>query len=959
MTTTSVGYTSSGRASKRRDIILVTLLTLLALLLRSTRLDFQPLWWDEGYSVWFANQSLLQIARLTALDIHPPLYYVLLSLWTQFFGLGPVALRWFSVLVGVAAVPLIYLVGYGLSGRRVGLAGAVLLAINPLHIYYSQEVRMYALMTVWSLLAVGAAGRWLRLGRRIRHDYRPPAPRWLGGYVAAITLALYTQYYAGFLLVGIALAGLLVLWQQRAERAQFLTWLGAQGLAGVLFLPWVIYAGPKLVPYVSQKVVVDADRPLNLFSYLFRHFSAFSIGHLEGPLASWWPLGLIGLILLASGLVRLWQQRPLQAGHGLTLRFLGVILTVVLALGWLVNLTYPFFPERGERLLLLVLPVFLLLLAVTWSPPDPIRSREQQLVLLPARSALPRLFVGSMIALAVLSLSAFYTEERYPQEDYRPLIGQVMQWGRAEDTVFAIYPWQVGYFWSYGNKNGPQPILSPSVEWGSEITTVLDEALARGHVWFPMHLSLGGILETDVEQYLYANDYQLANRWYSTSTRVTGWMAPPQAGSTIVEVPATFDDGVVVTVRYTPRTLLAANDVLPVTLELSNTEGDHIASLSLVGPDGRLWAQQDIPVAQDGTERVGLLVPAGMPAGIYALRFGLAHPDSLRPIGLAQPDDAATEVTLGDVIVQTPPATPPIQALPIEHRYTATLGDTARLLGYSATGGVLLPGDDLTINLFWQGLADAGRGDYAAFIQLLDNNGQVAVGWEGLPVAWHPTNTWQPGELVRSQHVMRLPATLSAGKFTLVAGLFDPVTGERLSATWPSGPFNLFKRTAPQASLGKLRIGERKRITTAPQPRVRTDASMAQLGKLLGYDVSLTRVAPGEPLTITLYWQPTESTNTRYTVFIHLIDEQGVIVGQSDSEPMGGNHPTSSWLPDEYITDQHTITVDSNALLGSAKLLVGFYDPVSGQRIPWVNSERQITGDALTLPTNLRITTIR
>ncbi len=50
------------------------LLTGLALLLRAARLDFQPLWWDEGYSVWFATPSFGQMAALTAQDIHPPLY---------------------------------------------------------------------------------------------------------------------------------------------------------------------------------------------------------------------------------------------------------------------------------------------------------------------------------------------------------------------------------------------------------------------------------------------------------------------------------------------------------------------------------------------------------------------------------------------------------------------------------------------------------------------------------------------------------------------------------------------------------------------------------------------------------------------------------------------------------------------------------------------------------------------
>jgi 4-amino-4-deoxy-L-arabinose transferase-like glycosyltransferase len=937
------------------------LLTLLSLLLRAARLDFQPLWWDEGYSVWFAHQPLGDMLRLTALDIHPPLYYALLGAWSQVFGLEPVALRWLSVAAGVAAVPLIYLVGYWLSGRRVGLAAAFLLAINPLHIYYSQEMRMYALVALCSLLAIGAAGRWLGLGRRIRGDTQPAGWGWLAGYVAAITLALYSQYYAAFLLAGLAVAGGVVLWRRRVGRERALLWLAAQGGAVLLFLPWFLYAAPKLVPYVSQKIVADSDQPLGLLRYLARHLAAYGAGHLEGPLAGWWPLGLLGVILLAAGLIRLARRRPLEPGHTLVLGFLTITLSVVLGLGWLVNLGYPFFPDRGERLLLLGLPAFILLLSATWMPPDPVRSPGQRIVVLPPRSPLPRLFVAGLALLAALSLAAFYTVPRYAGEDYRPLIGQVMQWGRAEDTVFAIYPWQVGYFWSYGLPNGPQPELSPGDDWGPEVEAALEDALGRGRVWMPMHLSLGGILEGAAERYLGQDNSQLANRWYSRTTRLTGWAAPQPdpAGDTAVTASARFDGGVAVSVSYTPQLLSADNDVLPVTLELTGGAGQPLASLRLASADGRIWAQRDMLLEQDGALQVGLLTPAGMPAGRYALRLSLARPEDGRPIGLLEPAGSGSELALGEIDVQAPATPPPLSALPMEHSQEATLGDAARLLGYSATPGPLLPGDDLIVNLFWQALPGAANSNLSAFVQLLDRQGQVAAGWEGPPVPWRPTGDWQPGELLRSQHTLRLPATLPASRYSLVAGLFDPTTDQRLPATWQAGPFDILTRSSQQASLGQIRIQARELTTTAPEPRVATDAKLERLGKLVGYDLANTRVAPGDALDLTLYWQPTETTGERLTVFVHLLDEQGVIVGQSDGEPASGSRPTSSWLPDEFIADRHSVRVQSDALLGPATLLVGLYDPATGQRLLWIGAEGQITGDAFRLPTTLRITTVR
>src|SRR5512135_228648 len=91
---------------------------LAGLALRVVRLEFQPLWWDEGYSVWFATHSLGQMALLTAQDIHPPLYYALLHGWIRLFGAGPVALRLLSVIFGVLTIPAIYLAGRQMIGRR-------------------------------------------------------------------------------------------------------------------------------------------------------------------------------------------------------------------------------------------------------------------------------------------------------------------------------------------------------------------------------------------------------------------------------------------------------------------------------------------------------------------------------------------------------------------------------------------------------------------------------------------------------------------------------------------------------------------------------------------------------------------------------------------------------------------------------------------------------------------------
>ena len=101
------------------------------------------------------------------MDIHPPLYYWLLSLWAVPFGQGEAALRGFSVVLGTLMVWATWGLGRALGGRAVGLAAAALLAVSPLAVQYSQEVRMYALA---GLLAAASSWAGLALLRALQDD---------------------------------------------------------------------------------------------------------------------------------------------------------------------------------------------------------------------------------------------------------------------------------------------------------------------------------------------------------------------------------------------------------------------------------------------------------------------------------------------------------------------------------------------------------------------------------------------------------------------------------------------------------------------------------------------------------------------------------------------------------------------------------------------------------------------
>lgn len=200
---------------------------LLALALRLYGIAAESLWLDEATSLMLARMSIPTLVEWTALDIHPPLYYILLHFWIA-LGESEAIIRGLSLLAGMLNVLVIYDLGRTLFDGRTGLLSAILLALAPFHIWYSQEARMYA----WITLLVSSSILLAIKAWRGRHWIR-----W-AGYVLVTTAALYTHYYAVFAILLENLFFLYLLALRRVDRMFFWRWAAAQVAIFVLFLPW-------------------------------------------------------------------------------------------------------------------------------------------------------------------------------------------------------------------------------------------------------------------------------------------------------------------------------------------------------------------------------------------------------------------------------------------------------------------------------------------------------------------------------------------------------------------------------------------------------------------------------------------------------------------------------------------------------------------------------------------------
>jgi hypothetical protein len=90
--------------------------------------------------------------------------------------------------------------------------------------------------------------------------------------------------------------------------------------------------------------------------------------------------------------------------------------------------------------------------------------------------------------------------------------------------------------------------------------------------------------------------------------------------------------------------------------------------------------------------------------------------------------------------------------------------------------------------------------------------------------------------------------------------------------------------------------------------------------------LSRDNAQPGDIIQISLNWMVDEPIEQRYKVFLHLVDENGQIIAQRDSEPGGGLALTTTWTPGEIIVDNHGLFVPVRTKPGHYTLLLGLYD---------------------------------
>jgi 4-amino-4-deoxy-L-arabinose transferase-like glycosyltransferase len=128
----------------------------------------------------------------------------------------------------------------------------------------------------------------------------------------------------------------------------------------------------------------------------------------------------------------------------------------------------------------------------------------------------------------------------------------------------------------------------------------------------------------------------------------------------------------------------------------------------------------------------------------------------------------------------------------------------------------------------------------------------------------------------------------------------------------------------------------------------RLDANFGGVMRLLGYNLqpATCNLQPGDSLTVTLYWQSLAEINQDYSVFVHLLDENDLIIAQRNTFPGLGSFPTTLWQVGDAIADTYTLTLPETTYApSSAELEVGLFDLATGERLPVYGAEGEAVDD--------------
>ncbi|MFZ0547228.1 MAG: hypothetical protein WAM60_17405, partial [Candidatus Promineifilaceae bacterium] len=254
------------------------------------------------------------------------------------------------------------------------------------------------------------------------------------------------------------------------------------------------------------------------------------------------------------------------------------------------------------------------------------------------------------------------------------------------------------------------------------------------------------------------------------------------------------------------------------------------------------------------------------------------------------------------------------------------------------------PGGDSPIEvvLYWKAVEPVSK-DYLSAVNLLGRN-NVSVGQVNRYPAMGmiPTSQWEPGQIWRDvYHVYANGDAEAPARLRILVALYDAEQEKDIPAVGPDGTATAL------LIVGEARLAVRE--TAEPEIAQPLEVPLADQITFLGYVLSPASPGAEEIATIDLYWRADGRPSQDYTVFIHLVDAAGNQIAGADGPPLNGDFPTGWWREGDVIQDSHLMQISAETAPGEYTILIGLYDPQTGQRSPRLDGR----GDVIQLPVTI------
>ncbi len=264
----------------------------------------------------------------------------------------------------------------------------------------------------------------------------------------------------------------------------------------------------------------------------------------------------------------------------------------------------------------------------------------------------------------------------------------------------------------------------------------------------------------------------------------------------------------------------------------------------------------------------------------------------------------------------------------------AAFGGQLELVETARSAQTVQAGEPLALRLAWQTIAQPSA-DYALFLQLLDADGRVAAQRDvPLLAGGVPASAWQPGQQAETRLGIALPVGSAPGDYRLIAGLYDPQTGQRVPvgggdfvelgvvSVLPSAPGAVdltAQRFRPNHAFGEVTLEGFQRSKQ-------------------GYDYAPdTPLAPGDVLDLIFIWRAAQQPTTDWALTARLLDGDGQPVASVTAPLAGARNPASQWRAGELARGQHSLALPPDLPPGRYQVQVAVHRPDDDAPTDWLH----------------------